>query len=209
MILQRSLRPGQILFYQGEAALQTYRVESGLVRAYLIHDNGDEATVAYFGPGDIFPIASSFDIAPVTLFYYETAAETNVSVMNKKDLDDFITNNARDELHKSATRYVSSLLHISALMQTTARSKLAHTMRHLAIRFGEKSLDGSRRKISIKLTQLDLARLCSASRETMSIELGRLKNEGVVIAKGKQYIVHLQKLNELISDESSADINLR
>ena len=209
MIINRTLRPGQIIFYQGEAALQTYRIESGLIRAYLIHDNGDEATVAYFGPGDVFPIASSFDIAPVTLFYYETAAECNVSVMNKRDFDEFVKENALSELHRFATRYVSSLLQISALMQTTARAKLAHTMRHLAIRFGEKSIDGSRRKIPIKLTQQDLARLCGASRETMSIELGRLKDEGVVMVKEKQYIVHLAKIKKIISDESTADINLR
>ena len=208
MILHRTLRPGQIIFYQGEAALKTYRIDAGLVRAYLIHDNGDEATVAYFGPGDIFPIAPSFDITPVTLFYYETTVETDVSVMNKHDFEDYLANHTTEELHRSATRYVSATLHISALMQTTARAKLAHTMRHLAIRFGEKNIDGSRRKIPIKLTQQDLARLCGASRETMSIELGRLKDEGVVMVKEKQYIVHLAKINEIISDESTTDINL-
>lgn len=209
MIVQRTLRSGQIVFYQGEAALQTYRILNGLVRAYVIHDNGDEATIAYYGPGDIFPIAPSFDITPVTLFYYETAAESEVEVMHKRDFDDYLRSHSDEEHHKSAARYVSSLMHISALAQPTARGKLAHTIRYMAIRFGEKSFDGTRRKISIKLTQQDLARLCNASRETMSIELGKLKDEGVLSVKEKKYIVHLAKLNELISDESTTDINLR
>lgn len=209
MIVKRTLRPGQIIYYQGEAALHTHRIESGLVRAYIIHDNGEEATVAYFGPHDIFPVASSFDIAPVTLFYYETVSATTVEVMNHQDFADYISKNASAEIHRSAIRYVGALLHISALTQTTARAKLAHTLRHLAIRFGEKNIDGSRLKIPIKLTQQDLARLCSASRETMSIELGRLKDEGILTVKEKQYIVHFGRLNSLISDDSVPEIVLR
>ncbi len=209
MILQRTLRPSQIIFYQGEAALQTFRVKNGLVRAYVIHDNGDEATIAYFGPHDVFPIASTYDIAPVTLFYYETVGETVVDVMNHQDFEEYIATVGKDELYRFAGRYVGSLLHITALTQPTARAKLAHTLRHLAIRFGERSIDGSRIKIPIKLTQQDLARLCNSSRETMSIELGRLKDEGILAVKEKQYIVHFQRLNTLISDDDAPEITLR
>lgn len=209
MIMQRALRSKQIIFYQGEAALQTYRVKKGLVRAYIIHDNGEEATVAYFGPDDIFPVASSFDIAPVTLFYYETATQTEVDVMNRTDFDHYISEFGADELRRFASRYVSALLHITSLTQTTARAKLASTMRYLAIRYGEKAIDPARIKISIKLTQQDIARLCNASRETMSIELGKLKDEGVLLVKEKHYIVHLQRLNAIISDDQAPDITLR
>jgi CRP-like cAMP-binding protein len=208
MILKRTLRPGQIVFYQGEAALQTFRVTAGLVRAYIIHDSGEEATIAYFGPDDLFPIASTFDIAPVTLFYYETVAETTVDVMNRQDIDDYLQAHPVEEVHRFAGRYVGALLHVTALTQTTARAKLAHTLRYLALRFGERSLDKTRYRIPIKLTQQDVARLCNASRETMSIELGRLKNEGVIAVKEKHYIVHFQKLNALISDDATPEIQL-
>lgn len=209
MIMKRTFRAAQIIFYQGEVALQSYRIRSGLVRAYIIHDNGEEATVAYFGPHDMFPVASSFQIAPVTLFYYETVTESEIDVMNETDFADYIKSVARDEVDRFASRYVGALLHINALTQTNARAKLAHTLRYLAIRFGEKSLDATRVKITIKLTQQDLARLCNASRETMSIELGKLKDEGIIIVKAKHYIVHFAKLNGIISDEKAPDITLK
>lgn len=208
MIIKRTLRPSQIIFYQGEAALQTFRVTNGLVRAYIIHDNGEEATIAYFGPNDLFPIASTFDIAPVTLFYYETVTETTVEVMNRQDLDAHLQANPSEEILRFAGRYVVALLHVTALTQTSARAKLAHTLRYLAIRFGERSLDKTKIRIPIKLTQQDVARLCNASRETMSIELGRLKDEGIISVKEKQYIVHFQKLNGLISDDTAPEIRL-
>ncbi len=209
MVLQRTLRANQIVFYQGEVALQTFRIHSGLVRAYIIHDNGEEATIAYFGPQDIFPIASSFEIAPVTLFYYETVVETVVDVMSRQDFKAFVLQHAPEELQRFANRYVASLLHISSLTQTSARTKLIHTLRYLAIRFGERGIDGERIKIPIKLTQQDIARLCNASRETMSIELGKLKQEKALLSKEKYYIVHLRRLNALISDEKITEINLR
>jgi CRP/FNR family cyclic AMP-dependent transcriptional regulator len=208
MIIKRTLRPNQIVFYQGEAALQTFRVLKGLVRAYTIHDNGEEATVAYFGPDDLFPVASTFDIAPVTLFYYETVTETTVDVMSRQDLDTYLQTYPSEEIHRFAGRYVAALLHVTALTQTTARAKLAHTLRYLALRFGERSLDKTKLRIPIKLTQQDVARLCNASRETMSIELGRLKDEGIISVKEKQYIVHFQKLNDLISDDTAPEIRL-
>ncbi len=208
MIIKRTLRPGQIVFYQGEAALQTFRVTKGLVRAYIIHENGEEATIAYFGPDDLFPIASTFDIAPVTLFYYETVTETSVDVMHRQDLEIYLQAHPTEEIHRFAGRYVVALLHVTALTQTTARAKLAHTLRYLAIRFGERSLDKTKLRIPIKLTQQDVARLCNASRETMSIELGRLKDEGIIAVIEKQYIVHFKKLNDLISDDTAPDIQL-
>ena len=208
MIIKRTLRPNQIVFYQGEAALQTFRVLKGLVRAYIIHDNGEEATVAYFGPDDLFPVASTFDIAPVTLFYYETVTETTVDVMSRQDLDTYLQTYPSQEIHRFAGQYVAALLHVTALTQTTARAKLAHTLRYLALRFGERSLDKTKLRIPIKLTQQDVARLCNASRETMSIELGRLKDEGIISVKEKQYIVHFQKLNDLISDDTAPEIRL-
>lgn len=209
MALTRTLRAHQIVYYQGEAAIQTYLVKEGLVRAYIIHDNGEEATVAYFGPGDVFPIASSFEIAPVTLFYYETVTQTKVDVLSHDEFKAHIAQSSIEEVSRFATRYLGALLHISALTQTTARAKLAHTLRYLAVRYGEKGLDGSRIKIMIKLTQQDIARLCSSSRETMSIELGKLKSEGVIIVKDKHYVVHLPRLNILISDEQVPEITLR
>lgn len=209
MILKRTLRGGQIIFYQGEAAIQTFRVTSGLVRGYIIHDNGEEATIAYFGPDDIFPVASSFDIAPVTLFYYETVGETSVEVMKPVDFTNYIDRAPKEELKRFARRYVGALLHISALTQTSAKAKLVHTLRYLAIRFGVTGVDKSYIKIPIKLTQQDLARLCSASRETVSLELTHLKKDRVVIVKEKLYVVHLERLNSLMNEDQIPNIHLQ
>ncbi len=199
----RTIRPKQTIFYQGEAASAVYRIDRGLVRAYVIHDNGDESTIAFFGPEDIFPVTAAFSIAPVTLFYYETVTDMTAHTYNDNEFQAFIASNAADELQRFATRYVGALLHVSALTQQTASLKLAHTLRYLAIRFGEKLVIGSRIKIAVKLTQHDLASLSNLSRETVSIELGVLKKHEVITVKEKYYFVHLGKLNAFVNEEAT------
>ncbi|MGB3023601.1 MAG: Crp/Fnr family transcriptional regulator [Candidatus Saccharimonadales bacterium] len=202
MSLTRSIKAKQTVFYQGEAVTKVYRLNNGLVRSYIIHDNGDESTIAFFGPYDIFPITSAYDITPVTLFYYETVVDSVVTVY---DAAEFAADSATDpqaELRRFATRYVGALLHVSALAQQTASLKLAHTLRYLAVRFGEKLVMGSRTKVTIKLTQHDLAALSNLSRETVSIELTKLKRQDIISVKAKYYYINLAKLNAMISQES-------
>lgn len=208
MSIERNIRANQTIFYQGEATVRVHRVVNGLVRAYVIHDDGEEATVAYFGPGDVFPLTAAYDISAATLFYYETVTDTTVDVMTLAELHDYIDRSYKREIDRFATRYVGALLHVSALTQPTAKMKLAHTLRYLAIRFGEKTAIGKRIKITIKLTQHDLAKLCNLSRETVSIELGTLKREEVIIVKEKFYFVHITKLNHFINEDSTAPIRL-
>lgn len=208
MSVLRIVRPCQIIFYQGEATTRIHVVKTGLVRAYIIHDNGEEATIAYFGPHDTFPISSAYTISSATLFYYETVVESEIEVLTHKEFHEVLQSSLQDEVNRFATRYVGALLHVSALTQPTAAMKLAHTLRYLAIRFGEKTAIGNRVKITIKLTQQDLAKLCNLSRETVSIELGTIKKHDILIVKEKFYFVHIPKLNAFINEDSATDIRL-
>lgn len=84
MTTLRQFKKSQTVFYQGETPTSSFRIKKGLVRAYIIHENGEEATIAFFGPGDIFPIAAPFAIAPVTMFYYETGLTRYARVTGKR-----------------------------------------------------------------------------------------------------------------------------
>lgn len=208
MTMKRTIRAGQTLFYQGEATTKVYHVDEGLVRAYSINDNGEESTIAFFGPKDTFPLASAFDVSAATLFYYETVVASSVEVFSHDEFKKWIEQNTMQEINHFAKRYVGALLHVSALTQPTASMKLSHTLRYLAIRFGEKTPIGSHIKVTIKLTQQDIAKLCNLSRETVSIELGVLKSNEIIIVKEKYYYIHLAKLNAFINEDVPTPIHL-
>lgn len=161
----RNFKKAQTVFYQGEVPERSFRIKKGLVRAYIIHENGEEATIAFFGPYDIFPIAAPFAIAPVVMFYYETVVDTTCEAYSHQELIEELEDDATHELHRFAKRYVGALLHVASLAQNTAHDKVAHTLWYLAIRFGEQLPDGQHYKIRLRLTQQDIARLCNVTRE--------------------------------------------
>jgi len=205
----RQFKKSQTVFYQGETPIYSYRIKKGLVRAYIIHENGEEATIAFFAPGDIFPIAAPFSIAPVTMFYFETVVDTVCECYEGTELIEQLEADAKQELHRFAKRYSGALLHVAALAQNSALHKVARTLQYLAIRFGERLPDGHHYKIGLRLTQHDIAKLCNISRETASIELGILKSHGAVHERLKRYVVHLEKLGVEIGEDMTTDIHLK
>lgn len=64
------------------------------------------------------------------------------------------------------------------------------------MRFGTSGLSKRLVKISIKLTQQDIAMLAGLSRETVSTELGKLRASHVVHVSQKVYTIDIMKLNK-------------
>ena len=60
----------------------------------------------------------------------------------------------------------------------------------------------------MKLTQQDLANLCTMSRETVSIELAKFKAKKAILEKSKFYTVNLPLLNQLLGDDGVTDVSL-
>lgn len=202
------MRAKQTIFYQGEVPTSLYSIDEGLVRAYVIHENGEEATVALFGAGDFFPVAAAYDILPVTLYYYEAFSDCTLRVHTLTQLQQQIAADYEQEYAKLGKRYVGALLHVSSLAQDSARAKVAHTLRYLAVRFGEKLPDGRHYKISLRLTQQDIAKLCNISRETSSIELTKLKKAMLVRERNKYYVVNLSKLSSEVGEDGLDKLRL-
>jgi DNA-binding transcriptional regulator LsrR (DeoR family) len=56
-------------------------------------------------------------------------------------------------------------------------------------------------KVSLPLTQQDLANFMGLTRETTGIELKRLEKSGVISYNRQNYIVRTDKLNELLDED--------
>lgn len=200
----RLVKKNQILLYQGEATASMYRVKKGLVRAYTVLENGSELIISISGPGDNFPASVHYDKAPTSMFYYEMMSEGEIEVYSLDEFQGFIESN-KDEAQKNARRYVGALLHINAIGQSSAIDKLVHTLRYLAVRFGIE-YNTLFTRIDIKLTQSDIAKLANMSRETVSIEMKKLKAKNLVIEKNKYYAVNLSGINKFIGDSFDESI---
>lgn len=207
MIREKAIKKEQIMFYQGEAAFGVHLIQSGMVRAYTILGNGNEVNVAIYGPGDYFPVETAYETSPATLFYYEALTDCTVVTQSGAEFQEERLKTPESILLESR-RYVGALLHVNALGQATAYDKLGHTLRYLAMRFGVATSGKGFFRIDLKLTQQDLANLCTMSRETVSIEIAKYKEQQVVMEKAKLYTVNLPRLNAVLGDDTAADVNL-
>lgn len=202
MVRERRINKNQIVLYQGEATTQYYLIKEGVVRAYSILENGSEVVVALYGPGDFFPSSAAASRAVVSVFYYDTMSPV---VAETYPVEEFSA--VKDQMFSEqpdywAHRYLGALLHINALAQVTASKKVAYTLQYLAIRFGKELTGGVLTRIDLKLTQQDIASLSSLSRETVNIELSKLKEKGVISEKSKMYTVNTKALIRFIGDDA-------
>lgn len=200
MSQMRTVRKRQIILYNGEATINVYVVRKGIVRAYTLLNNGAEVIIALFGPGDYFPVNFDRSKASVSLFYYETMDDGAIETYTISEFKSYI-DNLDSEDDDSNRRYLSSLLHINALVQMTTLERLSHMLRYLALRFGTPLVGKTYTRIQLKLTQQDLANLCNISRETTNIELSKLKEKKIVTEKAKLYSINMSELNKFINDE--------
>jgi CRP-like cAMP-binding protein len=68
----------------------------------------------------------------------------------------------------------------------------------LAKRFGKENEGGDKSEIIVPLTQQDIANLLGLTRETVATELKKLKDKGYVYYDKWQFVVHTDKLSELM-----------
>jgi len=208
MALTRKVKKGQVVLYKGEAPTSIYVVKDGLVRASNILDSGEERTVGLFGPGEYFPVGVAFGIAPVALFYYETLLNSELEVYQIEEFEKTLKGASYDDAKKLASQYIAMMLHVAALGHKSARNKLANMLQFLSLRFGESLTGKTFVRISVPLTQDDIARMSGLSRETVTVELGKLKSEGIIEVKSKQYLVNTKKLLKIIDENEDIQVSL-
>lgn len=206
---ERVVKKDQLILYQGEVPSVVFLVKSGLVRSLNVGSNGEERTIALFGPGDYFPVGYIFDKSPVAFFYYQAASDSVLQTYDKASFQQQLyESKSTEELSRLSVQYVSAMLQINALGQIRARDRVIRIMQFLSLRFGEPAAGGVYTKITIPLTQLDISRLAGLTRESAAIELGLLKSQEVITVKKKIYSVHLKKLLTQMDDEDLSSVVL-
>lgn len=128
MPINREVKKGQTILYQGEAPASIFVIKRGIVRALNISSTGEEKTTALFGESDYFPIECAFLKSPVALLYYESMIDTQLELFSREEFQEYLKIDSSNEMAKLATQYVSSLLQINALGQTLARDKIARIL---------------------------------------------------------------------------------
>lgn len=200
---------GTIIYYPGEVPLHAAILISGIVRVYGISKQGDEQVVTFHITGEFFPTSWIFKSSTSTLFFYEALTDCEVAYVNREELLQFIHSTPKrtaamlDYFSKS---YSAALIRINALEQSLARDKLLHTLYFLSMRYGKK--DNETVKIPFSLTHQEFANLVGVTRETVAMEMSKLKKQKIVSYNKQLYIVALPKLLTLMGEDSFKNVSI-
>ena len=208
---RRSVKKRSILIYQGEIPRQAYIVLSGVFKVYRLGNFGEEQIVGFRTKGDMFPETWIFGKTSSALFYYEALEDSEVLTVEKPVLLDLIE--AHPDIKQRVFDYIVNsytglLMQITALEQSRAAEKLLLMMYYLMFRYGKETAPGVYH-VNLRLTHTTLGSLMGLTRETTTMELGRLKRKKIVTYDSKGFMIYRRELERRLGDESFSSLRLQ
>lgn len=199
----RVYKRGQIILFQGESPRYAYLVNKGVVKTYNIDYDGKEQFIDLETLGSTFPKLWIWGKEQSSRYYYEALSDADIYVIPKEDFIRFISSNEQllqEEMAKLLIDYRNTTTRLNALLYTRASDKIAHILRYLADTYAPHS-EKDQITISIKLTHQHIASLTGLTRETVSVELSKFKDKGIVKYKPSEYKINLKKLDQFMRKE--------
>ncbi len=186
---------GTRVFDQGDPTRVVYLVKRGAVKISRATEDGKDVTVALLGPGDMFGEETLFDARPRTT----VAVIVEDALLCQARAEELFALLSRDPvLALNVAKVLSKGLDDArATMEDLAYAKVGdrilHLFRKLAAEQGVPVAGGTR--IDIRLTHADVASLVGSTRETVSLELGKLVDAGRLRLDGRAIVLpHQEKL---------------
>jgi CRP/FNR family cyclic AMP-dependent transcriptional regulator len=195
----RKLSKGQILIYEGDPIENIYLLDNGFVKVSNILDNGHQRTIIIYAPGEAFPLTSFLSGFGIARYFYECMTDVEIKIMPQNDMQQQIKGNLEIGEELIAYTYEMSsqfLERIEILSARSAKHKVAALLNYLASKTGGPDRDGHVR-LNLPLTSQDIADMCSLTRETASMQLQRMKQDGTVSGL-RHLVVDKAKLTKLI-----------
>jgi CRP/FNR family transcriptional regulator, anaerobic regulatory protein len=199
----KRFRKGEIVLVQGEVPPNAYILKKGIIKTYNLTSQGEEKPISFDVPGEVFPVAWTFNKVRYAQYYYEAFTDCEVYCVPKQEYNQFLLSHP-ETLHQVLSdfidRYVNFQMRVNALEQSKAATKIINTIHFLCLHFG-RDLKKDTVQIQLPLTQQDLANFMGLTRETTGIELKKLQRQGILSYRRQNYIVNTAKLDELLDED--------
>lgn len=191
-ITSRECARGEVVFGPASTPRSVFLLEKGLVRIYRLSEQGEEVTLGYVLPGEVFG-----ELQVISNRARESFAQSigpslvwRIPIPELRRLIDTIPRIAlriAEQMEKRFARIESRLV---GLAVRDLRSRICHILLELAEDFGREA--DSELLIDLPLSQRDLASLVGASRQSVNACLRDLR-EARRIAYRKRRIVLLDR----------------
>lgn len=199
----KRFKKGELILNQGDAPSRGFVLKSGVVKVYNLTRQGEEKPIGFDVVDDIFPVAWVFGKVSRAQYYYEAFDACEVYCVPPDHLLNYLQTHSGAmtyAMDRLVQRVMGCQMRINALERSKASCKVVNVIHFLCLRFGEEIREDTV-KLTIPLTQQDIANLTGLTRETTGLELKKLSQKDILTCRRRRYIVRTNKLNELLDEE--------
>lgn len=195
LAVERRLKPGQFLFFEGDAVEYCYLVASGMVKVLHHSASGTDFISAVYGPGELLGVIlllAGKRRHPTTA---QAVTDGRVLVIRGREFAAFLNRYpgagfkiSQKVLSISSKRHAAMVRRLSELAAARTDYRLAHVLLGLCLEFGS----------TIPLTRHEIAEMAGTTTETAARFVSRLRQTGVVSSfRGKVVVLEQEKLRLL------------
>ncbi len=188
--VERSLAPGEFVFWEEDAPERFYVVAEGRIKIIKLSSLGKEFIIAFFGPGEMFGEVAVFEDKPYPASA-QAVVEARVLGIQKKDFLSFLARRPQ-----VAVRIISVLggrlreahSRLKDLAGERVEQRLARTLLMLSSRIGS----------TLPFTRQEIADMAGTTTETAIRFMSRLKDGGIIRSvRGRTTIIDEARLKLL------------
>ena len=174
----REFQRGEVIYLPGDLGSSAMLLARGRVRIYHVTQEGKQALLGFVEPSELFGELSAYN-GSVREEYAE-ASEKSLVVLLPREVISRMTME-----HPSVSMKLTALFglrlkrverRLKSLLFRSSRDRLMHLLLELGERYGRATPDGL--LISRKFSHQDMASIIGATRETVTITLRELQNDG-------------------------------
>jgi CRP-like cAMP-binding protein len=171
---------GKLIYLPSDTSEGCFLLATGRVRIFSVSPDGKQSIVAFIEPGDLFGELAIFESSRRDEFAEAGEKSTVVlipcDVMRSLALDNPALTFGITKLIGLRRRRIERRLR--GLLFRSNRQRLIHLLLELAEQFGHRSANGV--QITIKLSHQELSGVIGSTRESVTLLLGELQQEGLV-----------------------------
>lgn len=191
----RSFSKGEVVMSEGDVFDKLLAIQSGFMKITSLDDNGVERVLWIAGRYDIVPTEQLFSRRGPLAFFYTALTDCTAYEVKKAEFLAHVKDNLglmTDIATTMSAQYDDLLLRVDSIGQSSVREKLLSTLRYLAERFSaSNSVD--LHALGLNLTHQDIAEMIGSTRETTSLELQKLRQEGYIDYSRNKFVIYLER----------------
>jgi CRP/FNR family transcriptional regulator, cyclic AMP receptor protein len=188
------LTAGALIFSQSAPIDDVFIIQEGRVKAYYTTAQGQSITFAYWHAGMLMGVpglSSDFN----HMWSAEAMADTVLMQLPRSDLVGLISRSvtaakAMIEILEFKSKYLSTLVQV--LATASVADRLLIVLRNLGDLYGVTDDAGTR--IDLPLTHAEIADMVGASRQWVTVTLGKLEDAGALSTRGRRIILRRDRL---------------